>query len=235
MTHFYKNEDRHFVSVDCIIFGFKENAIHVLIIKRKFPPLKDERSLMGGFIKRGESVNDTVSRVVYDYTGIENVYWEQVGAYGDVKRDIAGRVISIVHYALIDMELFDETLVKKYDAEWVNINRTGRLILDHNQFLIDTLRFIRHKAATYPVGFNLLPEKFTLTQLQSLYEAIYQTSLDKRNFRKKIFEMDILEKLNEKDKYTSKRGAYYYRFNKEKYDRRLEDGAAFSFIRKSAL
>ena len=230
MTQFYRNEDKHFVSVDCIILGFKGNAIHVLIIKRKFDPLKGERSLMGGFVRQDESVNDTVARVVYEYTGIENVYWEQVGAYGNVDRDIAGRVISIVYYALIDMELFDETLMRKYDAEWVNINQVGDLILDHNQFLTDTLRLMRHRTATRPVGFNLLPEKFTLPQLQSLYEAIYQTSLDKRNFRKKIFEMDILEKLDEKDKNASKRGAYYYRFNKEKYDRRLEDGAVFSFI-----
>jgi len=230
MTQFYKNEEKHFVSVDCIILGFKENAIHVLVIKRRFDPLKGERSLMGGFVKRAESVDDTVARVVYEYTGIENVYWEQVGAYGNVDRDIAGRVISIVHYALIDMELFDETLMRKYDAEWVNINQVGTLILDHNQFLTDTIRLLRRRTATRPVGFNLLPEKFTLTQLQTLYEAIYQTSLDKRNFRKKIFEMDILEKLDEKDKNASKRGAYYYRFNKEKYDRRLEDGVAFSFI-----
>jgi len=230
MTQFYQNEDKHFVSVDCIILGFKENAIHVLIIKRKFDPLKGERSLMGGFVRQGESVNDTVARVVYEYTGIENVYLEQVGAYGNVERDIADRVISIVYYALINMELFDETLMRKYDAEWVNINQVGALILDHNQFLDDTLRLMRRRTATRPVGFNLLPEKFTLPQLQSLYEAIYQTSLDKRNFRKKIFEMDILEKLEEKDKNASKRGAYYYRFNKEKYDRRLEDGAVFSFI-----
>jgi len=230
MTQFYRNEDKHFVSVDCIILGFKGNAIHVLIIKRKFDPLKGERSLMGGFVKQGEGVNDTVARVVFEYTGIENVYWEQVGTYGNVDRDIADRVISIVYYALIDMELFDETLMRKYNAEWVNINQIGTLILDHNQFITDTLRLMRSRTATLPVGLNLLPEKFTLPQLQSLYEAIYQTSLDKRNFRKKIFEMDILEKLEEKDRNASKRGAYYYRFNKEKYDRRLEDGAVFSFI-----
>ena len=230
MTRFYRNEDKHYVSVDCIILGFKENAIHVLVIKRKFDPLKGERSLMGGFVKNDESVSDTIARVVYEYTGIENVYWEQVGAYGNVGRDIAERVISIVYYALINMELFDETLMRKYNAEWININQVGPLILDHNQFLADTLRLMRRRTATRPVGFNLLPEKFTLPQLQLLYEAIYQTSLDKRNFRKKIFEMDILEKLDEKDKNASKRGAYYYRFNKEKYDRRLEDGAVFSFI-----
>jgi hypothetical protein len=126
------------------------------------------------------------------------------------------------------MELFDEKLMKKHNAEWVNVNDVGVLILDHNQFLKDTLKLMRRRTATRPVGFNLLPEKFTLPQLQSLYEAIYQTPLDKRNFRKRLSEMDILEKLDEKDKNSSKKGAYYYKFNKEKYDQLLENGYYFS-------
>ena len=228
MTRFYQQEDKIFVSVDCIILGFKDNEINVLIIKRKFDPLKGERSLMGGFVRKDESVSETVSRVVSEYTGISDVYMEQVGAYGDVNRDIGERVVSIVYYALIDMELFDQRLEKKHDAEWVNINQIGTLVLDHNQFLDDTIRLLKRRTTTRPIGFNLLPEKFTLPQLQSLYEAIYQCPLDKRNFRKKVFEMDILEKLEEKDKTTSKRGAYLYKFNKEKYDTLLENGLYFS-------
>jgi ADP-ribose pyrophosphatase YjhB (NUDIX family) len=228
MTQFYLQEDKLYISVDCIILGFKDNAIHVLMIKRKFEPLKGERSLMGGFVRTNESLDETVSRVVFEYTGIEDVYMEQVGTYGEVGRDIGERVISVVYYALIDMELFDEKLEKKHNAEWVNINNVGQLILDHNRFLEDTLKLMKRRTTTRPVGFNLLPEKFTLPQLQSLYEAIYQRPLDKRNFRKKLFEMDILEKLDEKDKLFSKKGAFYYRFNKEKYDRLLEDGYYFS-------
>jgi hypothetical protein len=128
------------------------------------------------------------------------------------------------------MEQFDDKLKKQHNAEWININNVGTLILDHNRFLNDTIQMVRRRTATRPVGFNLLPEKFTFPQLQSLYEAIYKKNFDKRNFRKKIFEMDILEKLDEKEKNTSKRGAYYYKFNKEKYDSRLEDGFNFSFI-----
>jgi ADP-ribose pyrophosphatase YjhB (NUDIX family) len=228
MLQFYNQEDRIYVSVDCIILGFKDNGIHVLIIKRKFEPLRGERSLMGGFVRMNESLNDTVARVVFEYTGIDGVYMEQVGAYGDVGRDVGERVISIVYYALIDMELFDGELEEKHDAEWVNIKDVGHLVFDHNQFLYDTLKLLKRRTATRPVGFNLLPDKFTLPQLQSLYEAIYQRPLDKRNFRKKLFEMDILEKLDEKDKQFSRKGAYYYRFNKEKYDRLLEDGYYFS-------
>ncbi|MDR2804857.1 MAG: NUDIX domain-containing protein [Dysgonamonadaceae bacterium] len=230
MVRFYQQEHRLLVSVDCIILGFKNNEINVLIIKRKFEPMKGERSLMGGFVREKESLNETVSRVVAEYTGVENVYMEQVGTYGEVARDPGERVISIVYYALIDMQQFDDKLKKQHNAEWVNINNVGQLILDHNHFLNDTISLLRRRTATRPIGFNLLPEKFTLPQLQSLYEAIYQTPLDKRNFRKKTFEMDILEKLEEKDKGNSKRGAYYYKFNKEKYDRRLENGFYFSFI-----
>ncbi|MDR0542271.1 MAG: NUDIX domain-containing protein [Dysgonamonadaceae bacterium] len=228
MSQFYQQEHHLLVSVDCIILGFKDGEINVLIIKRKFEPLKGERSLMGGFVHENESLNETISRVVAEYTGIENVYMEQVGAYGDVGRDIGERVVSVVYYALIDMEQFDENRRKQHNAEWVNINRVGQLIFDHNQFLEDTIKILRRRTATQPIGFNLLPEKFTLPQLQSLYEAIYRHPLDKRNFRKKVFEMDILERLDEKDKNSSRRGAYYYKFNKEKYDRRLENGFDFS-------
>lgn len=228
MTQHYQQEAKHYVAVDCIILGFKDNEINVLIIKRKFEPLLGERSLLGGFVRENESLNDTVARVVAEYTGVENMYMEQVGTYGEIGRDLVERVITVVYYALIDMEKFDQELQKEHNAKWVNINEVGALILDHNKFLKDTIKLLRRRTATRPIGFNLLPEKFTLPQLQSLYEAIYQTPLDKRNFRKKLFEMDILEKLEEKDKSMSKRGAYYYKFNKEKYDRLLEEGLYFS-------
>jgi ADP-ribose pyrophosphatase YjhB (NUDIX family) len=230
MTQFYSGEDRLLVSVDCIILGFQNKEINVLIVKRKFDPLKGERSLMGGFVRRDESLNDTVARVVAEFTGVENVYMEQVGAYGDVDRDPGGRVISVVYYALIDMRLFDEQLKDRHNTEWVNIKNVGQLILDHRQFLDDALRHLRLRSATHPVGFNLLPEQFTLPQLQSLYEAIYAHDLDKRNFRKKILEMGVLKKLDKKDKSSSKRGAFYYKFNKEKYDHIVKNGEDVSFI-----
>jgi hypothetical protein len=228
MAEFYQQEDRLLVAVDCIILGFKEKELNVLIIKRKFDPLRGERSLMGGFVHENESLNDTVSRVVAEYTGIENVYMEQVGAYGDVDRDPGKRVISIVYYALIDIQQFDEKLKAQHNAEWIDVKKVDKLIFDHNLFLEDTLKILRRRTASQPVGFNLLPEKFTLPQLQYLYEAICQRPLDKRNFRKKVFDMDILERLDEKEKRFSKRGAFYYQFNREKYDLRLKEGFDFS-------
>jgi len=225
---FYREQEKFYVSVDCIILGFKDGKLYLLISKRKFEPLKGHDTLMGGFLKSEESLSDTVMRVVYEYTGIQDVYMEQVGTYGEIGRDTGERVISVTYYALIDLGLFDEEFCKRHNARWEELDKVGELIFDHNQMLNDTVDILRKKAATQPIGFNLLPEKFTLPQLQSLYEAIYQTTLDKRNFRKKILEMDILEKQEDKDKSNSKRGAFYYKFNKEKYDQLLQKGYFFS-------
>ena len=221
---YYQQEAKFIVAVDGIILGFRNNELYVLIIKRRFEPLKGERSLMGGFVRTDENIDKAAQRVIQEYTGFEKIHIEQVRAYGEINRDLGSRVISIAYYALINMEQFDDKLNKEQGTEWVNINKAGSLILDHNQMLKDTIGILRRRAASRPVGFNLLPEKFTLPQLQSLYEAIYQTSIDKRNFRKRIQQMNILEKLDEKDKSSSKKGAFLYTFNKEKYNQLLEQG-----------
>lgn len=225
---FYKEQEKFYLAVDCIILGFKAGKLYLLISKRKFKPLEGEDTLMGGFLRSNESLSETVSRVLYEYTGIQNVYMEQVGAFGEKDRDQGERVISIAYYALIDLEMFDDELCKIHNARWEELDKVGKLIFDHNQMLNDTIEILKKKAATRPIGFNLLPEKFTLPQLQSLYEAIYNTTLDKRNFRKKILEMDILEKQQDKDKSSSKRGAFYYKFNMEKYNHLLDQGYYFS-------
>ena len=225
---FYQNETKFYVAVDCIILGFDQKELNVLLYKRKFEPMMGQWSLMGGFIKAGESIEEAASRVLTDCTGIDNLFMEQVGAYGDITRDLGERVISVAYYSLVNMNDFSSETLEEYNAVWAKVSEVPQLIFDHNQMITDTLARLRRKAATRPVGFNLLPEKFTLPQLQNLYEAIYQTQLDKRNFRKKLNAMDILEKLDEKDKKGSKRGAFYYMFNKEKYDHLLEQGFYFS-------
>lgn len=225
---FYQEQVKFYVAVDCIILGFNNNELNVLLYKRNFEPLKGSWSLMGGFARSEESLDDAASRVLTECTGIDNIFMEQIGAYGDVTRDLGERVISVAYYALVNMNDFSPELLEEYNATWTKINEVPNLIFDHNRMLKDALSRLKRKAATRPVGFNLLPEKFTLPQLQCLYEAIYQTPLDKRNFRKKLNAMDILEKLDEKDKKNSKRGAFYYMFNKEKYDRLLEQGFYFS-------
>lgn len=225
---FYQHEVQFYVAVDCIILGFNKSELNVLLYKRNFEPLKGQWSLMGGFVKSGESIDEAASRVLTECTGIDDLFMEQVGAYGDVTRDLGERVISVAYYSLINMDDFSNEVLKEYNATWTKIGDLPDLIFDHARMIKDTLSILKRKAATRPVGFNLLPEKFTLPQLQSLYEAIYQVSLDKRNFRKKLNSMDILEKLEEKDKKSSKRGAFFYTFNKEKYDKLLEDGFYFS-------
>jgi ADP-ribose pyrophosphatase YjhB (NUDIX family) len=225
---FYQKEEKFFVATDCIILGFNNKELNVLLHKRTFEPLKGEWSLMGGFVRSGESVNEAASRVLTECTGIDSLFMEQVGAYGDVTRDLGERVISVAYYALVNMNDFNVDLLEQYDAQWTKLSDLPELIFDHKQMIHDTLSRLKRKAGTRPVGFNLLPDKFTLPQLQTLYEAIYQAPLDKRNFRKKLHAMDILEKLDEKDKKSSKRGAFYYMFNKEKYDKLLDDGFYFS-------
>jgi hypothetical protein len=228
MSPFYQDQERFHVAADCIILGFREGKIYLLVAKRRFDPLKGRDTLMGGFLRGDEHLSQTISRVLYEYTGIRDVYMEQVGVYGDIDRDSGRRVVSIACYALIDMMMFDESLCEKHDARWVELDKVGELVLDHNRMLEDTLTILRRKAASQPVGFNLLPEKFTIPQLQSLYEAIFDRTFDKRNFRKKLREMDILEIQADKDKSGSKKGAFYYKFNSEKYERLLREGFSFS-------
>jgi 8-oxo-dGTP diphosphatase len=225
---FYKNRDTHLIAVDCIIMGFKDNDLHVLAAKRQFEPMKGGWSLMGGFVNQGESINEAAGRVLDEFTGIDGIFMEQLGAYGEVERDSGERVVSIAYYALVDMDKFDTSLVEKYDARWISISHLPELIFDHNKMVKDTINTLQRRAAVKPIGFNLLGDQFTLPSLQSLYEAIYQETIDKRNFRKKILSMDILEKLDEKDKSSSKRGAFYYQFNKDKYDQLIQQGLHFS-------
>jgi ADP-ribose pyrophosphatase YjhB (NUDIX family) len=218
------------VAVDCIIFGFHENEVKLLLIKRKFEPCRGEWSLMGGFLKRRESIDQAAERVLFDLTGLKDIYMEQIGVFGKADRDPGEQVLSTAYYALMNIHDYDSRLAEVHNAVWVPLNDLPPLIFDHQEMVNRAIHLLRRKVGNQPIGFNLLPELFTLSQLQTLYEAIYQTSLDKRNFRKKIFEMDILEKLDKKNKNASKRGAYYYRFNKEKYDHRLENGGVLSFI-----
>lgn len=226
-TPFYQHPDKFLVSVDCIILGFSNKELKVLLTTRKLEPHIGGWSLMGGFVNATESVNEAAMRVLTQCTGIDNIYMEQVGAYGDLNRDSGDRVISVAYYALVNTDLFCTAALEKHDSVWISLEKLPDLIFDHNLMIRDTLNILRRKTATSPISFNLLQNKFTLPQLQSLFEAIYQQPLDKRNFRKKLLAMNILDKLDEKDKKSSKRGAYYYIFNEEKYNIMKEEDFCF--------
>ena len=218
MTTFYGEHSKVWVSVDCIIFGFDEGKLRILIGKRQMDPGRGEWSLYGGFVRSDESLDDAANRVLYDLTGLRNLYMRQVGAFGSVDRDPGERVISIAYYALINVNDYEDRLRKEHRVEWVNIDDIPQLYSDHNEMVRKALKLMRQKIKSEPIGFRLLPSLFTLTQLQRLYEAIHGEELDKRNFRKRIKEMDFIEKTELIDKKGSKRGASLYRFNKRIYN-----------------
>ncbi len=217
MTAYYNINPKFYVSVDCIIFGFDQGELKLLLLKRNFEPAMGKWSLMGGFVQEEESVDAAAKRVLAELTGLENVYMEQVGTFGDVNRDPGERVISVAYYALINVNEYDRELVQQHNAYWTNINELPPLIFDHPEMIERARELMKQKASDKPIGFNLLPELFTLTQLQNLYEAIYGEPMDKRNFRKRVAEMDFIEKTDKIDKSGSKRGAYLYKFNDKAY------------------
>lgn len=227
-TMYYQNTDQFLISVDCIIFGFHNKELHVLLTRRPVEPMKNEWSLMGGFMEKGESISQAAEKVLYRYTQQKEIYMEQVGAYGDVNRDTGGRVVSVAFYALVKVEKFNTSLAKKFDARWINLRELPQLVFDHNKMVMDALMLLQYKVSTQPIAFHFFNDKFTLPALQDLYEAIYQMPLDKRNFRKKLITMEILDKLEDKDKLNSKRGAFYYIFNKHKYNKFIAEGKRFS-------
>jgi len=218
MNTFYGEHSKVWLSVDCIIFGFDEGKLKILIGKRKMDPGRGEWSLYGGFVRSDESVDDAASRTLFELTGLRNLFMRQVGAFGNVDRDPGERVVSIVYYALINVRDYDDILRRAHGLVWMDVNEIPQLYSDHNEMVLKARKMMQQKLATEPVGFRLLPSLFTLTQLQKLYEAVNGVELDKRNFRKHVKEMDFIEKTELIDKTSSKRGAYLYRFNKRVYN-----------------
>ena len=218
MTKFYGEHSKVWLSVDCIIFGFDEGKLKILIGRRKMDPGRGEWSLYGGFVASDESVDDAATRTLYELTGLRNLFMRQVGAFGNVDRDPGERVVSIAYYALINVKDYDDDLRIKHGVEWIDINDIPQLYSDHHEMVRKARKMMKQKLSQEPVGFRLLPSLFTLTQLQRLYEAVNGEELDKRNFRKRIKDMDFIEKTDLIDKTGSKRGAYLYRFNKRAYN-----------------
>lgn len=217
MTQYYSEHSKVFVSVDCIIFGFEDRKLKLLLGKRKMDPGRDEWSLYGGFVGENESLEDAANRVLYELTGLKNLYMKQVGAFGATDRDPGERVISVAYCALINVKDYDKKFLDTHQVKWVNLNDMPKLYSDHNDMVRKAIALLRRRISTEPLSFNLLPEMFTLTQLQYVYEAILGEPIDKRNFRKRIKTIEYIEKTEFIDKLSSKRGAALYRFNKEAY------------------
>ncbi len=218
-SQFYQEYPKFHVAVDCIIFGFEYGHLKVLLQKRPFEPHAGEWSLMGGFVNLDEDIDDAAARVLTALTGLKDVYMRQVGAFGSVHRDSGDRVVSIAYFALLDIDRVNHELNREHFAYWEDIENMPTLLFDHTEMVHQAHKILRESISRHPVGFQLLPPLFTLTQLQMLYEAILGESIDKRNFRKRVAEMPFIEKTDEIDKITSKRGAALYRFNSRVYQR----------------
>lgn len=223
----YKNHDRLLVAVDCIIFGFDGSHLKALLVKRGFEPGLGKWSLMGGFVDKDESVDEAASRILNTLTGLSDIYMEQLFCFGAVNRDPGGRVISITFFALIKIDDYSEALMREHNAKWFSLNAVPSLVFDHKHMINLAIERLREKVSNHPIGFALLPHKFTLQQLQALYEAVYERPMDKRNFTRKIHSLNILHKLKEKEKESSRKGAFFYVFDKKKYEKLDKEGLKF--------
>lgn len=216
MKH-YLGQKRILVAVDCIIFGFDGQELKLLLIKRSFAPAKNKWSLMGGFLQKDESLDEAADRVLKELTGLENVYLEQLHAFSDVTRDPQERTVSVAYFALIDIHQYEKQLSEDYHAEWFSLPNKPPLIFDHENMVRMAQKQLRYKAALHPILFELLPQKFTIPHLQNMYEEVYDTRFDSRNFTRKLLSTGLLVRQNGKDKSGSKKGAFYYKLDKRKY------------------
>jgi ADP-ribose pyrophosphatase YjhB (NUDIX family) len=207
----YKVHPRHFVAIDCVILGYQDEEIKLLLYPRSFEPYKGKWSLLGGFVEENESGDEAAARILKQTTGLEQIFLEQVASFSEPSRDPEARVISLAYYALIRIDLHDEEKVKENGAYWVPIRKLPQLIFDHQAMFEKALIRLQQKAGYSLIGLELLPEMFTLIQLRKLYEAIFQREFDPGNFRKKILSLGVLEKQKEKDASESRKGAFYYK------------------------
>lgn len=218
------------LAVDCIIFGFDGQDLKLLLIQRGFEPEKGKWSLMGGFVKGHEDIEHAAERVLKQLTGLEGVYLEQLQAFGDPARDSMERTLSVAYFALIDILKYEKQLSNDYHAEWFSVNKIPRLIFDHEEMVEKAKQKLQYKAALHPILFELLPEKFTIPQLHVLYEGIYDSKIDKRNFSRKVLSTKLLVKQREKEKENSKKGAFYYKLDRRRYNSKFH--AFLNFIPK---
>jgi hypothetical protein len=235
LKDFYRYGEKVFLphlSVDCVIFGFHENQLKVLLLKWKDGPW----CLPGGFVMYEESLDDSAHRILKERTGLESIYLQQFYAFGDPIREKGKKVpdskswmnkrfISIGYYALVEFSKVNpKPDFLSMDCRWWDINSVPALLYDHRQIIEKALQSLRLDLNDHPVGYNLLPEKFTMPELQRLYETILDESLDRRNFQKRMLSLDILERLKERKTGGAHKAPYLYRFDMKKYKKALRQG-----------
>lgn len=217
------------VTVDCVVFGLDDRELKVLLIQRQLEPFQHKWALPGGFVRMDEDLDEAARRELEEEAGIAKVFLEQLYTFGAVDRDPRGRVVTVAYYALTNLS--DHKLEAATDAEnaaWFPYDDVPSLAFDHQEILDTALARLRGKVRYEPIGFELLPRKFTLTQLQRLYETVLERSLDKRNFRKKILSMGLLVETDEIEKDVAHRAARLYKFDKRKYKHLARKGFSFA-------
>jgi len=217
------------LAVDCVVFGLDERDLKVLLIQRKLQPFQHAWALPGGFVRLDETLDEAAQRELREEAGVTDVYLEQLYTFGVLDRDPRERVVTVAYYALA--KLGDHRIRAATDAMgvgWFGLDDLPKLAFDHAEIVTRAHERLRGKVRYAPIGFELLPARFSLTQLQRLYEIILGTALDKRNFRKKILAMDLLVETDEVEQGVRHRAARLYRFDRRKYDRLTKQGFEFA-------
>lgn len=207
------------ISVDCVIFGFDENELKVLLIKSDMAKFENKWTLLGDLVNNHEDLDEAAYRILKERTGMDDVYLEQVKAFGQVGRHPAARVVTIAYCSLINIQ-HHKLGIQDNELHWHRVNMLADMAFDHKQILDACNEWLQKRIQEHPLGFSLLPKKFSLRELQNLYEAILDVKLDRRNFRKKFFSMDLLEDTHELESNVPHRPGKLYRFNYEKYKKK---------------
>jgi len=216
------------LSVDAVVFGYEEGNISVLLIKRKYEPFKGQWAIPGGFVENDESLEDAVERELFEETGIKINYLEQLYTFGKPNRDPRGRVVSIAYFGLVRPNAFK--IYASTDAEqaqWFNINDLPKLSFDHKEILKTAIARLQGKITYEPIGFELLDKKFPFSDLEKLYTTLLGREIDRRNFRKKIVGLNVLDELDEKVSKGSGRPANLFQFNQKRYFQLKKEGIIF--------
>ena len=220
--------ERPALTTDCVVFGLDEEDIKILLIQRDISPFEGEWALPGGFIRVGESVDNCARRELEEETGLKNIFLEQLYSFGAPDRDPREHVVTVAYFALVNLiEHAPKAATDARNAAWFSLDDLPSLAFDHSNILSCALERLKGKVLYQPIGFELLPEKFTLTQLQRLYEIILEAKIDKRNFRKKVIKLGILIETDEVEQDVAHRAARLYRFDQEHYQKLIKQGINF--------
>src|ERR1043165_7366500 len=227
MPYSYKYP-RAALTVDCVVFGFDEGELKVLLIQRALEPFKGRWALPGGFVRVDETLDEAARRELAEEAGLKDVFLEQLYTFGAVDRDPRERVVSAAYYALVKLAAHEtKAATDATDARWFPLSQVPKLAFDHAGILATGMARLKSKVRYQPIGFELLPPKFTLSQLQHLYEAVLETELDKRNFRKKVLSFGLLVPLKETEMSGRHRPAQLFSFNTDKYEKLKKRGFNF--------